>query len=363
MRSIKVITVGLVALLALVALVAPAHAQFGGGGNTVPAGTNELDSVETMNRTGSQAVIRSIGQGVSVGVQSALGNFGGGNAALSVPGLNRGFAGRRESGLSAGDGLAGFNGWTNGSYEYTRLTPSNIAREQESDTGTLVFGADTAIADRFIVGLSVAGSLGATDGTDSQAATFEQDTWSVAGTPYVAVILTENLYADLMAGYSYGQIDNESRNAAGGVSQSYSGQETDTWFGNVRLTYLTTIGNWGLIGSLGYSMSTSDIESVQSDQGTRVNGSVSINSQAVASIEAGREFTDGIAGRPTLPYLSLAYERDREIDGVGENGLRVTLGTDVLVSDRLTLTAEANGLALKTGQESYGGMVNVHVAF
>lgn len=61
--------------------------------------------------------------------------------------------------------------------------------------------------------------------------------------------------------------------------------------------------------------------------------------------------------------LELVYERDRRLRGLGENGLRILLGGNYSLSDRVLVEIHFNTLKLKTYQNGIGGVATLNATF
>jgi outer membrane autotransporter protein len=217
----------------------------------------------------------------------------------------------RQSGLSAGDLLGGFGAWVNyrGSWYEGDFTfaGSTLAYDADTDRGTI--GLDRLLADRFLLGLSLSYEDTDTD-TFYNGGGQESDGFTIA--PYAAWLINDNFTADIAAGYT--PLDNEQERISptDGTTTS-SSFDSDRWFVAANLNAIGMFNNWVLGGRVGV-LHTSESQDAYTETGSATSaGAGTLRTVA----ERDLELTQLVLGGDVAysfgslePYALLIYRND-----------------------------------------------------
>lgn len=227
------------------------------------------------------------------------GFFGGGSGVAAREQSNQ------LSGRAAGDGFAGWGGWSPW-VSYGRATADNDLSSTQFDANqdNVLFGADYSYSDRLIFGLS--GGYEKND-VDTAFNLGEMEVQGFTIAPYVAYLLTDNLSIDAAVGYSDLDID-QFRTEPGGA-MIHGDTDSSRWFVMSNLNTFQRYGDWILSGRVGLIYSEEDQDSFTE------TGGVTAQSVGSRDIEFGQLNVGGEVAysvHAIEPFASLFYQYDFE---------------------------------------------------
>jgi len=321
-----------------------------------------VSATKTTARTTTQSTVRAISSSISSSVSGAI---AGAVRISPTPGSAPGGAAPSKTkvkGVSGGDdGLALSSLWGTFDVLKVNVTPDgNRDQERKTLVGTLLAGGDAEVSDGVFVGMSLGYSMGDTFGEDRTAGWFGQGNEAFIFAPYAAYIINDNFYADGQIGYISGRMKTTNFSAANAVT-SQSKQDSTTKFIAAHLNYVRNVDgiDWGAV--FGYSWMMNDGEDYTRTDGTNIAGYHTTHYQF--TLGGSVSYLYNIGETTYRPYGKAVYERDGNIKGIGENGLRLIAGVDWAANDNLTFALEANKLLLKQDQKEWGASLNLRYAF
>lgn len=141
-----------------------------------------------------------------------------------------------ETGAAAG-GLDGkLSIWINGGY--ATFDEDQAAIDADGDTWSVAVGGDWQFTERFIAGISLAGSLSDVTTTFNNG---DIETTGYTISPYFVTILGENRNFLLDGAFGYTTNDNDATRTNGTITSSY---DSSSWFVSGNLTYIFDRGNF-----------------------------------------------------------------------------------------------------------------------
>ena len=193
------------------------------------------------------------------------------------------------TGSSAGDMGSDKGLWAN--YDYLRA--DDLQAKSDTDMNSFTIGGDLLIGDNLAVGLSASYQMINEDfggGTDN-------DTRSLTVAPYLALMVTDFLTMDFVAGYSW---LNEEDSKAATANVDF---DTTRYFLSTNTTFFSTVGDKSDISaSVGYLFSKDAVDA-NANNGN-IDDDISF-AQIHANMEFGYFMTDTVE-----PYFNFEYEED-----------------------------------------------------
>lgn len=253
-----------------------------------------------------------------------------------------------DSGAAAGgvDGKLAI--WLNGGY--STFDEDQAAIDSDGETFSLAFGADWKFSDRFIAGLSVAGS-------DSDVTTTfnngNVDTTGYTLAPYFVAILGKNRNVLLDGTVGYTMNDNDAVRSGGAITSSY---DSSGWLANTNITYILTRGRFVIQPKVGvlYADNTTD---GYTESGGLV---VAESSNKLGRLSVGGR-VDYVLSEKFIPYISLQGEYDFESEDYSsftganrpsqeDKGATLGVGASLQFSER---TSGSIGATTALGRDDY----------
>lgn len=307
--------------------------------------------------TVSRAATLNVARGISSNITSAMSRNLSGSTKKSNSQADASSPYKVETGLSGGDVNSPLSAWASVDYTNLKIEPDGVsAQSRKSNIYTGIVGLDYKLSNSLVTGVALSYANSNTDGHNTNFTDLDQksDTFSV--TPYVGYAVTDRLLVNGMVGYSYGSVDQE--NYATGVKAT-ADNDVQTLFASVNGSYdIPVTQSMGVRPFVGYSLMKTWVEGYTDSLGSVARSTDMSHWQAQAGAQAYATFTDSTDG-----YLSLAYERDQHIRGVGENSVRVTMGGNTQVTDAISAGVEATANLGRETQREFGGSTNLRVAF
>ena len=226
----------------------------------------------------------------------------------------------------------------------------------------MILGVDGAIMNDIIVGLALGASLSDTTARQGTGNYANLDTRSITVSPYAAYVVTDYFYIDGMLGFTSGETDSDSYNAANVVQDRYDNRGSWTWFASGNLNYMRYWEGFDFLATTGFTWSRTRLDPVEDSTGANRNKEASVSRMLQTSLQAGYPLEDALP-LPVTPYGRATWIYDINSSDTGEHGARLALGFDVVVTDMITASAEGTALVGKYDQEEYGMMANLNVAF
>jgi len=228
-------------------------------------------------------------------------------------------------GLAAGEATGAWNIWAHALDDDTRQSYHNDFGEKvknDSDVVNAIFGADYALSQQLVLGVSLAVDRGDISGqtTADPGNTNKLDSEGYMLAPYLGWQLTPELALDASMGFGEGELD-----VVGGDGS----QDADRWYAGANLVYSRWVGNWQFGGRAGYLHAEEDYAEAKAF-GTSMDGTDAKNK--IDQIQLGAQLGYWVEG--FMPYGGLKYvddlNRSNSLDGVddeiGKQALVWTLG-------------------------------------
>lgn len=193
-------------------------------------------------------------------------------------------------GLAAGGVAQAWNVWTNVEQNDTRFDYNRT--RGANDVLTAVVGADYALSQSMVVGVSAAFDNGNSWSRNAGGARNRTDTDGYIVAPYLGYQISKELAFDVSAGVGSGDFSGR-----GGVKA-----DADRWFAAANLSYARWLGNWQFSGKASYMHGEEDYEDTRLNGVRQVNtGSKNKLGQARLGAQAGY-WMNGF-----MPYAGLSY--------------------------------------------------------
>ena len=302
----------------------------------------EVGSVATAPTT-TKTAVTGVTKIVSKGIANAIKpNRFSGRVAFNTDGS--------MTGLSAGDSGRTLGVWGNAAYIDSE--DDDTATRHEADLRTYTMGVDYRFTDKIALGIAFTHE-------NMDAATYFNDGNMSSGaltvTPFIAMLLNDNISIDLMYGYSTLDIDQE---RATNIKSTLCAERN---FIHVSANYYLGMDRLNLTGTLGYLYAHEYQESFRE---TNLNKVDSVNvylGQVFIGAEASYSF-DRVE-----PYLAIAYENDvthEQTKGIKYDhaGGAASGGVRFLVSDSLSCDLEGRTLFSRGDYDEYSVMLNLRFA-
>jgi hypothetical protein len=169
-------------------------------------------------------------------VQSALNGSRGGPRRVA-----QGFMMETPTGMAAGETFNNIGMW--GSYAYSSFE-NDFSRTKYDGRRYMFFGGvDFAPQDNMVLGVSV-GYEDTDIDTDFNLGKLNSDGWTIA--PYFGMILNDTWNADISAGYS--AVDTDQQRSLGAITSKV---DTTRWFASGNINGFTQVNNWLLTARAG----------------------------------------------------------------------------------------------------------------
>lgn len=340
-------------ILGAVSVTFSSGAAFAAGSSSNTAAVS-VASATTVSQTSTQSVVRTISNSVSEGLSRA---FSSGNFIRQGSSSKRVGMGDTSTGVSSGESASGLAAWGSADYTYVRIVPDgDTAQRRLTDIYSGVAGLDYAINDKMLAGIAVSYARAETDGRTWSAAKLDQSSDSFTVAPYFGFTPMDNLTVDLVAGYTYSNIDTTSMESGRNITGSNT---STTVFGAVNVGYVMPVTDSIAIKAFtGLSAQTIKVDDYYDSRNFHVQGDNTDHWVARVGAKAMVALTDSTQG-----YFSAAYERERRMLALSENSARFTLGTSSSLTDGLDLVAEGMANVGRETQQEYGAALNLRMRF
>ncbi|MEA2084109.1 MAG: autotransporter outer membrane beta-barrel domain-containing protein [Thermodesulfobacteriota bacterium] len=304
-----------------------------------PLDVSSVATAPTTTKTAVTEVARIVSKGIANAVRP---NRFSGRVAVNTD--------ESMTGLSAGDSGQNLGVWANAAY--TDSEDDDRATRNEADLRTYTLGVDYRFTDKIALGIAFTHE-------DMDAATYFNDgNMSSNGytiTPFIAMLLNDNISLDLMYGYSNIDIDQERATDIKGTLYAKRN------FAQVSANYYLSMDRLNLTGTLGYLYAHEYQESFRETNLNKVD-SVTID---LGQIFAGAEVSYSFDALE--PYLGIAYENDvqhEETEGIkyDHTGGSANAGVRFLVSDSFSGDLEGRTLFSRGDFDEYSVMLNLRFA-
>lgn len=203
-----------------------------------------------------------------------------------------------QTGLSAGEGTAGYGIWA--SYSYSDFENDFAATLLDGHRHNILAGADISPMENLLFGVAFGYEFSDID-TDFNAGNQEIDGFTVA--PYMGYVLTDTWSINASIGYSSVDSDQFRTDPFTGALIT-SSPSSDRFFGALNLNGYTTWNDWIFSGRLGMLQARSDQESFDESDGTAVGKFKTELGQWNASGEAAYSWG------AFEPFMRATYEHD-----------------------------------------------------
>lgn len=224
--------------------------------------------------------------------------------------------------------------WINGGY--ATFDEDQTAIDADGDTWSVAVGGDWQFSDRFIAGISVAGSMSDVTTTFNNG---DIETTGYTISPYFVTILGANKNFLIDGAFGYTMNDNDARRTNGTITSSY---DSSSWFVSGNLTYIFNRGNFRIQPKVGVLWLDNTTEGYTESGGLVVAESGSKLGRASAG--ARLDYTKYAS---FTPYVSFTGEYDFETGdyssftganrpSVEDTGAVLGLGFSAQLSDRVT---------------------------
>ncbi len=228
-------------------------------------------------------------------------------------------------GLSAGDASMRHGIWTN--IAYTSADNDNSATESSMDINSYIIGYDYKLSERMAMGVAVTYEQVDAD-LDFNNGDLDGDGYTMA--PYFAMLLTDYLAMDIIAGY--GIVDYDQNRDFGATKSSVDAERQFVQFSINGFHY---IEQWSFNTNLNFLYAHESQDSYIESDGTRVKS----NNVEFSQLSVGLEVAYGF--KYVEPYFTVAYEYDTQYDEISganydRNGGDGGLGCRLFFSDQLS---------------------------
>jgi len=300
-----------------------------GGGTPLTAVSNGDGTYNVELPDGTIATINPDGTPVQVN------HLGGPGTVIEQFAFNRsdGFQ-STQTGASAGgvDGKLAI--WINGGY--STFDEDQTAIDSDGDTWSIAVGGDWQFSDRFIGGVSLAGSLSNVNTTFNDG---DIETTGYTISPYFVTILGKNKNFLLDGAFGYTVNDNDAKRSFGAITSNY---DSSSWFVSSNLTYIFSTGNFRVSPKVGVLWLDNTTDGYTESNGTVVPESGSKLGRASAGARL-----DYTKYAKFTPFISFTGEYDFETEdyssftggnrpSVEDTGAVLGAGFSSQLSERLT---------------------------
>lgn len=303
------------------------------GGGSITATSNGDGTFNIELPGGGTATINADGSPVEV---NRLGGFDGVQSAMIEQFHFDRADGFRTSdtGASAGGVDGKLSLWVNAGY--STFDEDQTAIDSDGDTWSGAIGGDWQFSERFVAGISFAGSVSDVTTTFNQG---EIETTGYTVSPYFVSILGRDANILLDGGFGYTMNDNDATRTSGTVSSSY---DSSSWFVSSNVTYIFNRGNFRIQPKVGVLWLDNTTDGYTESDGTVVPGSGS----KLGRLSAGARL-DYTANPKFTPFVSLTGEYDFESEDYSaftganrpsqeDKGATLGLGFSSQLSERVT---------------------------
>lgn len=228
-------------------------------------------------------------------------------------------------GLSAGDASMKHGIWTN--IAYTSADDDSTVTESSMDINTYIIGYDYKLSDRMALGVAMTYEKINAD-LDFNNGDLEGDGYTVA--PYFAMLLTDYLALDIIAGYAI--VDYDQDRDFGVVTSSV---DADRQFFEFSLNGFHYIDQWSFNLNTSFLYAHEGQDSYTESDGTNIKSNSIDFSQLSMGLEVAYTF------KYMEPYITVAYEYDTKYEEITDasydrNGGDGGLGCRFFFSDQLS---------------------------
>jgi hypothetical protein len=240
-------------------------------------------------------------------IEITLTSFAQANAisrALSTRFLENGPGGLAVSdrkGMAAGSAAKAWNVWGNATDNDTRQTydvltvGTSKTINNSADVLNAIVGADYALSQTLVIGLSGAFDRGSGSGRNSVGSQNDLSSHGYQIAPYLGLQLSKDLALDASAGFGTGKLT-----MGGSVTA-----ESDRWFAGANLSYSHWMGNIQLLGRLGY------LHGEEQYSDSKIGGATVTRTAATNKVEQVRAGVQaGYWMNGVMPYVGLSYSND-----------------------------------------------------
>ena len=261
-------------------------------------------------------------------------------------------------GMSGGDGMFDWSGWSSASVGYTENTYAPTQTNGWNQSATL--GADLPLGSGATAGVMFSLSH------DRSNMVYNSGSIEYLGAtvaPYASFSLTDWLSADMSFGASFANSNQDRLSGATTVTGSYT---TNTYFGSAGLSASKWMGNWMVSGRVGVNgSSTNRAAYTESDSTANAASSSSLLQTSIGG-------TVGFWAAPALFYVSSSYvyDLDRPTPAAGastdRDELRLSAGATIYGSgqyENITGGLSISKTFLRAEHESTGAQANLRVKF
>lgn len=239
-----------------------------------------------------------------------------------------------QSGASAGGADGKLSLWVNGGY--STFDEDQEAIDADGDTWSVGVGADWQFTERFIAGISFAGSISDTTTTFNDG---DIETTGYTVSPYFVTILGPNRNILLDGAFGYTMNDNDATRSNGAITSNY---DSSSWFVSGNVTYIFNRGNFRIQPKVGVLWLDNTTDGYTESGGLVVEESGS----KLGRLSAGARL-DYTANPRFTPYVSLTGEYDFESEDYStftganrpsqeDKGATLGLGFSSQLSDRVS---------------------------
>ncbi len=251
--------------------------------------------------------------------------------------------------------------WINGSAQTVEVTPDgSVTLKRTSDLASAILGFDTFLSDQILLGGNAIFLDSDTSSTSRANNPLRLDTKSFGVSAYGAYLMNENISLSGILGVTRNSVDSVEEIAAGNTTSDFRSLDIFGYAGGDWTDYIDAF-DW--TASLGVVFTRSRTDGFTDSTGAHTDRASDFHYQGILSLSGGYTFDIDGSSTSLHPYGIVAYERDKSLEGVGENGLRVSAGIDFFGSENLTVSLEGNILAYKEDQDEIGGFLNVNYSF
>jgi outer membrane autotransporter protein len=254
-------------------------------------------------------------------------------------------------------------------------------RGYEADTGGVVFGADTRLSDRAVVGVSLAYA-----NTSADSAHAESDIDSYQGSVYGVYDYGNNWFSNGLLGFTHNKYDTKRNIVVGAVSDQakadFDGQQYTAKVGvgyrvkvggglnvtpvaGLRYSFITTDEYTETGSTANLHVDTDDINVFQSELGVKLaypimDGGITYTPRLSASwfydmVGDEQESVNSFTGAPGVLFTTTGPD-------VAQHTFNVGLGLDILAQDNVTVSFDYNWTA-REEYDAHSGALKARLAF
>ena len=239
-----------------------------------------------------------------------------------------------QSGASAGGVDGKLSIWVNGGY--SAFDEDQQAIDADGDTWSMAVGADWQFSDRFVAGVSLAGSVSDVNTTFNDG---DIETTGYTISPYFVTILGANKNVLIDGAFGYTSNSNDAKRSFGAITSSY---DSSSWFVSGNLSYIFNRGNFRITPKAGILWLDNTTDGYTESGGLVIDESGS----KLGRLTAGGRL-DYTKYQSFTPYVSLTGEYDFETEdystftganrpSVEDTGATLGAGFSAQLSDKVT---------------------------